>query len=231
MPTATMKTMKTSMFATILGAADGSTPGQRRGPRIREDPKERERDDAQHQKNYEEPNPHAQPEHPGDRAQVATGEEGRQDATPLMLDREEDERGGHRARDARDAEHRPERARRREDAPEDRVQNPPDETGQDPAAERQRRKHVRHQDRAPTHEPGTGARCRVGALEWTRPARAPGDADRDQRGEAEDEVDDLPSGDLRLELGRRVVDEPEVEPRQQRAEEVAEELRPGQFRG
>src|SRR5437016_329811 len=84
-------------------------------------------------------------------------------------------------------------------------------------------------DSAAAPERGCGARHRVGVLEGARQARAPRDPDRDQRAEADDEEHDLRAGDLHLELDRRVVDEPEVEPREQRTEEVAEELRPRQL--
>src|SRR5262249_12554357 len=87
-----------------------------------------------------------------------------------------------------------------------------------------RTEYVGHHDRAAPYELRVGACRRVGAVERTGPARAPDDPGRDKRGEGDHVEEDLRPGDPRLELRRREVDEAEVEPRQQRADEVAEEL-------
>src|SRR5215470_18581453 len=92
-------------------------PRQRRGARVGEYSEERERDDAQHHEDHEQPDSHAQAQHAGDLTQSAAREEYRQHAPPLVLDREEDERGGHRAGHAGDAEDQSDRGRRGEEAP------------------------------------------------------------------------------------------------------------------
>ena len=96
--------------------------------------------------------------------------------------------------------------------------------------ELQRRRVWKYLAEPAAHEVRVGAPRPDGATQGTRPARAPDDARRDQRAEADHEEDDLAAGDPRLELRRREIDEPEVEPRQQRADEIAEELRPRQLR-